>query len=168
MSEAASKHRAAGPTEGRIAVLTVSDTRTVESDASGRRIVELAVGAGHVLVERGLVRDDIEQIRRFVAGCACRADVNALIVTGGTGLSPRDQTPEAIEPLWTKRLPGYGELFRSLSHAQIGPACILSRAEAGLVGRLAVFTLPGSRTAVELGMSAIILPELTHILGLIL
>ena len=167
MTESVQSHRAAGPIEVRVAVLTVSDTRTFATDGSGSRIVEMLLAAGHKVVERGLVRDDVEAIRSFTAACAARADIDALVVTGGTGISPRDQTPEAIEPLWTKRLPGYGELLRMLSHAEIGPACLLSRAEAGLVGQLAVFTLPGSRAAIELGMNAIILPELKHILGLI-
>ncbi len=104
-------------------------------------------------------------MRAMVLGWCARADVEAVLLTGGTGISPRDQTFETISALLTRTLPGYGELFRMLSYEQIGPACMLSRALGGLVGRVPVLVMPGSRAAVELAMTKIILPELPHLVG---
>ncbi|MFQ5697958.1 MAG: molybdenum cofactor biosynthesis protein B [Myxococcota bacterium] len=146
-------------------ILTVSDSRDLEHDRSGGAIEEALAGAGHQVVERGIVRDEPGAIRQAVLKAIARADVDAAIVTGGTGVSPRDSTPEAIEPLLERRLDGFGELFRSLSFQEIGAAAMLSRALAGTARRTAVFVLPGSVAAVRLGLERLILPELGHLIG---
>ena len=161
MSNAVHEHRLASPTVLTVLVVTVSDTRTLETDASGALIAELATAAGHRVMGRVIVPDEPARIRDEVER-GVEAGVDAILLTGGTGMSPRDRTPEALEPLWTRVLPGFGELFRWLSYQEIGAACILSRAIGGLVGRTVVLALPGSRAAVELAMRAIILPELPH------
>jgi molybdenum cofactor biosynthesis protein B len=163
MSEAVTEHRSQAPSSLNLAVLTVSDTRTVETDTSGARIVELAEAAGHQIVERAIVDDEPSLMRPILLSYATRAGLHAILVTGGTGISARDQTFETVTELLTKPLPGYGELFRMLSYAEIGPACILSRAVGGLIGRVAILVMPGSRAAVELAMTKIILPELPHL-----
>jgi molybdenum cofactor biosynthesis protein B len=146
-----------------LAVLTVSDTRTIETDTSGARIVELAEGAGHRIVARAIVPDQPEIMRPLLEQWHDRADLHAVLVTGGTGISARDQTYETVSALLSKPLPGFGELFRILSFAEIGPVCMLSRAVGGLMGRLVLLVMPGSRAAVELAMTKIILPELPHL-----
>jgi molybdenum cofactor biosynthesis protein B len=163
MSESVAEHRAGAPSGLNLAVVTISDTRTAETDTSGRLIVDLAEAAGHVIMERQIVRDEPQIIRMLLEGYRERDDLHAALLTGGTGISPRDQTFEAVAALLTKPLPGYGELFRMLSYAEIGPACMLSRAQGGLAGRLVVLTMPGSRAAVKLAMERIILPELPHL-----
>ena len=165
MSTVPELHRAQGPRVARVAVLTVSDTRTAATDASGDLIVARVEAAGHVVVDRRLVPDETNPIRDWVAGHAAGGEVDAAIITGGTGLSPRDVTPEAVEPLYTRPIPGFGELFRHLSYAEISTATIMSRASAGLVGALVVFVLPGSRAGVELALGRIVLPELPHLVG---
>ncbi len=163
MSQAVAEHRAGAPSSLRLAVVTVSDTRTLATDTSGARIVELAEGAGHRVAERAIVPDEPDVLRPLLEGFAARDDVDAILVTGGTGISARDQTFETVSALLTRPLPGFGELFRMLSYAEIGPACMLSRAVGGLVGRVALLVMPGSRAAVELAMTKIILPELPHL-----
>lgn len=148
-----------------LAVVTVSDTRTLASDTSGAMIVELAGREGHRVAERSIVPDEPDRMRPLLLSYRDRADLHAVLLTGGTGISPRDQTYETVAGLLTKPLPGYGELFRMLSFAEIGPACLLSRAIGGLMGELAVFVMPGSTKAVELAMTKIILPELTHVVS---
>jgi molybdenum cofactor biosynthesis protein B len=157
------EHRAAARPTLNLAVVTVSDTRTIETDTAGALIVELAGEAGHRVLERAIVRDEpAEMSPRFQAWSA-RQDIDAILVTGGTGISPRDQTFETVSSLLTKPLPGYGELFRMLSYAEIGPACLLSRAVGGLINQTVILVMPGSRAAVELAMRKIIIPELPHI-----
>ncbi len=165
MSQAAAEHRRSAPTTLKLAVLTVSDTRTLETDTSGALIVSLAETAGHTIVERRIVADEPELMRSMLIECSSRADVDAILVTGGTGISPRDQTFETVSALLTRPMPGFGELFRMLSYAQIGSACILSRAVGGLIGKVPILVMPGSRAAVELAMTKIILPELPHLIG---
>jgi molybdopterin adenylyltransferase len=159
------EHRRAAPAQVPTAVLTVSDTRTLETDAGGALVAELLAGAGHPLVSRELVRDDAEAIRSAALAALAQPEVRALIVTGGTGVAPRDVTPDALEPLLERPLPGFGELFRMLSFAEIGSAALLSRACAGLRGGRLVFVLPGSRGALRLAMERLILPELGHLAG---
>jgi molybdopterin adenylyltransferase len=163
MSQAVQEHRAGAPQSLNLAVLTISDTRTRETDSSGALIVELAGAAGHQVRDREIVADEPSLIRSLLEGYGRRPDLDAVLITGGTGISARDQTYETVTALLTKPLPGYGELFRMLSHAEIGPACMLSRAVGGLMGRLAVLVMPGSRAAVQLAMTKIILPELPHL-----
>jgi molybdenum cofactor biosynthesis protein B len=162
MSQSVDEHRASSPGSCRLAVVTVSDTRTPETDTSGDLIASLAERAGHRVTRRAIVRDEPAQLRPLVESLSS-ADLQAILVTGGTGVSPRDQTYETIAPLLTKVLPGFGELFRTLSFAEIGPACVLSRAIGGLIGPVVILVMPGSRAAVELAMTKIILPELPHI-----
>jgi len=159
-----SEHRAEAPTSLGLAVLTVSDTRTIETDKSGALIVELAEAAGHRVVAREILPDEPEPMSAFIRSAVDERGADAVLITGGTGVSSRDQTYETVSALLTKPLPGYGELFRMLSYDQIGPACILSRAVGGLMGRAAVLVMPGSRAAVELAMTKIIIPELPHLI----
>jgi molybdenum cofactor biosynthesis protein B len=165
MTDPTSAHRAQAPESPRLAVLTVSDTRTLETDTSGALIVDLARAAGLVVADRAIVPDDPARMRPLFEAWRLRPDVDAVLVTGGTGVSPRDLTFETVSALITRPLPGYGELFRMLSHAEIGPAAMLSRAVGGLMGDTAIFVMPGSRAAVELAMRKLILPELGHLLG---
>jgi molybdenum cofactor biosynthesis protein B len=163
MSQAVAEHRADAPNALNLAVMTVSDTRTLETDTSGALIVAMAEASGHRVLDRVVVPDEPERMRPVLLGFAARGEIHATLITGGTGISPRDQTYETVSALLTKPIPGYGELFRMLSYAEIGPACILSRALGGLIGQSAVLVMPGSRAAVDLAMSRIILPELPHI-----
>ncbi len=163
MSQAVQEHRAASPLSLSLAVMTVSDTRTLETDTSGALIVALSEGAGHRVVERAIVPDEPERMRPLFLEYEARPEIDAVLVTGGTGISPRDQTFETVSALLTKPLPGYGELFRMLSYAEIGPACLLSRAVGGLMHQTVLLVMPGSRAAVELAMTKIILPELPHL-----
>jgi molybdopterin adenylyltransferase len=163
MSQVVAEHRADAPSALNLAVMTVSDTRTLETDTSGSLIVAMAEAAGHRVLERVIIPDEPERMRPLLLRFAARGELHATLITGGTGISPRDQTYESVSALLTKPIPGYGELFRMLSYAEIGPACILSRAIGGLIGHSAVLVMPGSRAAVDLAMSRIILPELPHI-----
>jgi len=146
-----------------LVVLTVSDTRTMIDDASGSLIVEIAEAAGHRIVERQIIPDEPDRMRPLLQTYSARSDVHAVLITGGTGISARDQTYETVSSLLTKPLPGFGELFRMLSYAEIGPACLLSRAVGGLMNQLVILVMPGSTAAVQLAMSKIIVPELPHI-----
>lgn len=163
MSRAVIEHRADAPQSLSLAVMTVSDTRTAETDLSGGLIVAMAEAAGHRVQERCIVPDEPARMTPILRDFASRDELQAILMTGGTGISPRDQTYETVTALLTRPLPGYGELFRMLSYAEIGPACILSRAVGGLIGRVVVLVMPGSRAAVELAMGKIILPELPHL-----
>jgi len=143
-----------------VAVVTVSDTRDLETDTSGALIVELLGAAGHRSVERQLIRDELGLIRALFARLRDDPSVQVVIATGGTGLTARDVTPEALEPLVSKPILGFGELFRSLSYAEIGASTIQSRATAALCDKTLFFVLPGSRAAVRLALEKIILPQL--------
>ncbi|HXS15822.1 MAG TPA: molybdenum cofactor biosynthesis protein B [Polyangiaceae bacterium] len=144
----------------RISVITVSDTRTLETDKSGQILVEFVHRDGHQLVQRVIIKDDLLTIRDAVAQSCAAGDVDAVLLTGGTGITERDVTPEAIAPLVTKHIAGFGELFRMLSYADIGAATIQSRAFAALCGQVLVFALPGSTGAVQLAVDKIIAPQL--------
>jgi molybdenum cofactor biosynthesis protein B len=164
------EHRAQAPDYVRCLVLTVSDTRTLETDKGGALIAELLENAGHFVVERKIVPDDPDAIesavRTALEGIALERaeEIEAIIVTGGSGVGPRDVTPEALRPLLTKELPGFGEIFRMLSWHEVGAASMLSRAFAGVIERTALFVLPGSTNAVRLAMEKLIAPELGHLL----
>lgn len=145
-----------------IAVLTVSDTRTIENDTSGGYIAERMKGVGHHVVAHVIVKDSEVGIRAQLAQWIADPGVDVVIATGGTGVTPRDVTPEALAPLITKHIPGFGELFRQLSFAEIGPATIQSRADAALCGTTYVFLLPGSTGGVKLGVDQILVPQLDH------
>lgn len=188
MSKSTDQHRQQSPHSVRCAVITVSDTRTLENDRGGKLLAELLSGAGHEVVRRDIVPDEPTRIAALLqrltgaTGSASAQDalptgtsnasgtptkqppeVDAVLVTGGTGIAARDQTYETVSRLLTKTLLGYGELFRMLSYDDIGPAAMLSRAIGGVMGNVLVLTMPGSPAAVELAMQKLILPELGHL-----
>ena len=143
-----------------IAVLTVSDTRTEENDTSGQYLVEALREAGHRALDKAIVRDDIYQIRAVLSAWIADADVNVVLVTGGTGFSGRDSTPEAVAPLFDKAIEGFGEVFRALSFAEIGSSTIQSRAVAGLANDTVVFCMPGSTGACRTAWNGLIREQL--------
>lgn len=143
-----------------IAVLTVSDTRTAETDTSGNSLVDMLAAAGHRLHEKLIVKDDIYQIRAALSRWIADGAVNAVILTGGTGFSGRDSTPEAVAPLFDKTIEGFGELFRQLSYEEIRTSTIQSRALAGLANNTVIFCLPGSTGACRTGWEKIIREQL--------
>lgn len=155
------EHRKTGVKSVRCAVLTISDTRAHETDVSGRAIVELLEGAGHVVAKRQILRDEPMDVRNAVLSNV--GGVDAIITTGGTGITSRDGTYEAVSGIFEKHLDGFGELFRYLSFEEIGSAAMMSRAAAGVARGTAIFLLPGSEHAVRLGMTKLILPELGHV-----
>lgn len=161
------QHRAAGQRAAACAVLTVSDTRTPETDTSGTRIRTLLAAAGHRVVAYDILPDEPARIRRRLEELLAAAEIDAVIVSGGTGLAPRDTTYEVIGALLDKRLDGFGELFRMLSYGEIGAAAMLSRAVAGAARGKLLASLPGSTAAVELAMTKLLVPELGHVVGLL-
>lgn len=165
MSNIPAEHKAYSPDSLPCAVITVSDSRTPETDSGGDTVVRLLAEAGHRLVWREIVPDDPARMRPLLEMLRDREDVAAVLLTGGTGISSRDQTFETVSALITKPIPGYGELFRMLSYEEIGPAAMLSRATAGLMGQTLVLTMPGSPAGVRLAMQKVILPELGHLVG---
>ena len=160
------EHRAAAREAGRPgwAVVTVSDTRTAETDFAGAALVDRLRRAGFEVARRALVRDRVAEIRNAVRSALRDRRVDVVLLTGGTGPSPRDLSPEAVRPLLERELPGFGELFRMLSFAEIGSAAMLSRATAGTADGKAVFLLPGSPKALALAMDRLVLPEIGHLL----
>jgi molybdopterin adenylyltransferase len=156
-------HAAGDPGRIRVLVVTVSDTRTEATDESGRILREALAAAGHEIVGHPIVPDEPAQVARVLDEDAASAD--AVILTGGTGLTARDGTYEVVAARLDKRLDGFGELFRQLSYAEIGPKAMLSRAVAGAMGDRVVFALPGSAAAVRLGIEKLILPVLGHAVG---
>ena len=156
------QHRKTAPKSVRCFVLTISDTRTEGNDTSGDAIVGLLVTSGHVLVGRAVVKDDPEAVRAAITNGKAGA-TQVIITTGGTGITSRDTTYDAITSMFDKTLDGFGELFRMLSFREIGSAAMLTRACAGTIGATAVFALPGSEQAVRLGMTQLILPEIGHV-----
>lgn len=158
-------HHAATPRSLGVGVLTVSDTRTLDTDESGRLIREMCEAAGHVVAAHLLVPDEPDRVREAVLGLLRRADVQAILIDGGTGIAPRDRTFEAVAGLLERRIDGFGELFRHLSYGEIGAAAMLSRAVAGIVSGKVVFSMPGSTAAVRLAMEKLILPGLDHAVG---
>lgn len=149
----------------RLAVLTVSDTRTKETDRSGQTVIRLAEEAGIEIAEYTICTDDQEAIASLVSGWLLHPEVDAIVTTGGTGIAQRDVTLEAVRPLFEKEIDGFGELFRYLSYAEdIGTKAVLSRAAAGSAKEKIIFALPGSTGAVTLAMRRIILPEIRHMI----
>jgi molybdenum cofactor biosynthesis protein B len=143
----------------------VSDTRTLESDTGGALVEELLREAGQPITERRIVPDEPEAIRAALRSLVRQGTAGAIVFTGGTGIAPRDVTPDTLEPELERLIPGFGELFRLLSYEEIGSAALLSRAVAGLVEGRVVFVIPGSRGAVRLAMEKLVLPELGHLAG---
>ncbi len=156
-------HKATAPPQVGCFVLTVSDTRTPETDESGKLVRELLGKAGHPVVGSEIVPDDPGRIQAAVQLAVESRDTEVILITGGTGIARRDRTVETVRPMLNRELDGYGELFRMLSFREIGPSAMLSRAVAGLVGEKAVFVMPGSSGGVTLAMTRLILPELGHI-----
>lgn len=163
MNESVQQHRATVPESIRCAVITVSDTRTLDTDTGGQGVIERLTAAGHLLAQRHLIPDDPDRMRPLLEQLRDDTAIDVVLMTGGTGLARRDQTYETVSALIDKPLPGYGELFRWLSYQEIGPAAILSRATGGLMHRTVVLTMPGSPAGVRLAMEKIILPELGHL-----
>jgi molybdenum cofactor biosynthesis protein B len=163
VSESIQKHREASPEKIRVAVLTVSDTRTPETDTGGNVIVELMQGAGHEISHREIVNDDALRIEVVLQELLADAGVDAVITTGGTGISARDTTYEVVSRRIDKKLDGFGELFRVLSYEEIGAAAMLSRAVAGASGSKFLACLPGSSNAVRLAVEKLLVPEISHL-----
>jgi molybdenum cofactor biosynthesis protein B len=157
------EHKQRSPRSVRCYVVTVSDTRTNETDTAGRAIGDLLQAAGHEVAGRTIVKDDPDLVRGAIERQLANPDIQVIILTGGTGISSRDSTYEAVNGLLDKRLDGFGELFRMLSYEQIGSAAMLSRACAGLVAGRIVAALPGSEAAVRLAMERLLIPELGHL-----
>ena len=147
------------------ALVTASDSRTPARDRSGALARELVEAAGHRVANAELVADEPVVLRATVESALARREVDVVLVTGGTGLAPRDVTVESLTPLFEKPIDGFGEIFRRLSFDEIGPAAMLSRAGAGIVGAKALFLVPGSPAAVRLALEALILPEIAHLLS---
>ncbi|MDB9313473.1 MogA/MoaB family molybdenum cofactor biosynthesis protein [Spirulina sp. CS-785/01] len=145
------------------AVLTISDTRTPESDRSGTLLQDQLVAAGHRIPAYTLLPDEPQRIRQQVQQWAKQDDITVILTNGGTGIAPRDTSYDAIAPLLEKTLPGFGEIFRFLSYQEIGSRAIASRATAGVYNKTLIFVLPGSSNAVKLALEQLILPELHHL-----
>jgi molybdenum cofactor biosynthesis protein B len=157
------EHKATAPASVGCFVLTVSDTRTPDNDTGGAVIRERLGGAGHAVVGSAIVRDEPGDVTRAVREACADPRVQVVILTGGTGITSRDSTFEAVEALLDKRLPGFGELFRVLSYEQVGAAAMLSRAQMGIHARRIVVSLPGSPDACRLALDTLLLPELGHL-----
>ena len=164
-STAPAEHKAHGPAAISCGIITCSDTRTPETDKSGQLIRESLTQAGHHIDAYQVVKDEPTEVRRLVQDWGKNEALGAIIINGGTGISQRDSTYEAIDGLLEKRLVGFGEIFRYLSYKDIGSSAILSRATAGLYQGKVIFSIPGSSGAVRLAMEALIIPELPHIVG---
>ncbi|MEK8016463.1 MAG: molybdenum cofactor biosynthesis protein B [Candidatus Parabeggiatoa sp.] len=145
-----------------VAILTISDTRTDENDTSGKTLVERLTNAGHHPADKTIVPDNIYQIRAIVSKWIANPDIQAIITTGGTGVTGRDGTPEAIQPLLDKQLEGFGELFRAISYEEIGTSTLHSRALAGVANGTYIFCLPGSSGACKTGWDKIIQPQIDN------
>jgi molybdenum cofactor biosynthesis protein B len=167
MSESTASHRSEAGARKAVncAVLTVSDSRTEETDESGKLMRRLIEEAGHAVTSYELMKNDEPAVREQVRVFLGQPDVDAVLITGGTGLGSRDRTVEAVTPLFDKQMPGFGEIFRMVSFTdQVGTAAILSRAVAGGVNGKLVVSMPGSKAAVELALTRVLLPELRHVM----
>ena len=158
------EHRATAPRSIGCWVLTVSDTKTPETDTSGQLIRKLLIDAGHEVVGSSIVRDEPKDVQRVIREACANDAVRAVLVTGGTGVTSRDSTYEAIEALLDKRLPGFGELFRMLSYQEVGAAAMMSRAQLGVHARRIVVSMPGSPNACRLALEKLVIPELSHLI----
>jgi molybdenum cofactor biosynthesis protein B len=163
LSESVHEHRESAPEHVRVAILTISDTRTPETDTGGDTVEKLMRAAGHEIAERDIVRDEASGIGTKLVDLLARPEVDAIVTTGGTGISARDTTYEVVDRMLDKKLDGFGEIFRMLSYEEIGAAAVLSRAVAGAVGTKFVACLPGSRNAVRLAVEKLLAPEISHV-----
>ena len=157
------EHKSTAPRSIGCWVLTISDSKTPDTDTSGKLIRELLTGAGHTVVGSEIVRDEPTEVQRVIRDACARDEVRAVIMTGGTGITSRDSTFEAVEAMLDKRLPGFGELFRMLSYQEVGGAAMLSRAQMGVARGRIVVSLPGSPNACRLALEKLLLPELGHL-----
>jgi molybdenum cofactor biosynthesis protein B len=157
------EHKAAAPARVGCYVITVSDTRTEDTDTGGRAIVDLLTAAGHDVAGRAIVKDDPDLLRDCIGRQLAHPAVQAIITTGGTGITSRDCTYEAVSGMLWKKIDGFGELFRALSYQEIGAAAMMSRAVAGTIAGRVVVALPGSEAAVRLALEKLLLPELGHL-----
>ncbi|WP_044479883.1 MogA/MoaB family molybdenum cofactor biosynthesis protein [Paenibacillus antibioticophila] len=165
MIRSVDEHRREAPKHVKCLVVTVSDTRVAENDYSGQLTKELLSSQEYEVVDYRIIKDDYDGIRQLLREAVSSRKVEAILLNGGTGIAPRDNTYEAVRSLLNKELPGFGEIFRYLSYTEdIGAAAILSRAIAGTIGNVAIFSMPGSQGAVKLAMEKIILPELRHVI----
>jgi molybdenum cofactor biosynthesis protein B len=164
---AVTEHKGKAHRTVRCAVITLSDTRTEETDTSGKRIKDLLAEQGQPVVAYRILKDEPEQITAVVQALLAQPEVDAIITTGGTGIAPRDTTFEAIQGLLEKEITGFGEMFRMLSYEDIGAAAMLTRATAGVANGKVIISLPGSTGAVELGMTKLVLPQLGHMMFLL-
>ncbi|QTH44408.1 molybdenum cofactor biosynthesis protein MoaB [Cohnella sp. LGH] len=164
-SNSTEQHRREAPASVACSIITVSDTRTPETDKSGQLIRELLEAGGHTIAAYAIVKDDYDGISALLREAAGNPLVEAVLLNGGTGIAGRDTTFEAVRDQLHKEMPGFGEIFRYLSFAEdIGSAAILSRAIAGTIGATAVFSMPGSTGAVRLAMTRLVVPELGHVM----
>ncbi len=158
------EHKQAAPSQVRCKVITVSDTRTEETDKSGKLMKEMLEGAGHKIVEYVIVKDEAEPIKAEVLKGCSNPEIDVVLTNGGTGIAKRDVTIETVQSIFDKEISGFGEIFRMLSYTEdIGSAALLSRAAAGVVNDRAVFSTPGSTGAVRLAMEKLIIPEIGHV-----
>jgi molybdenum cofactor biosynthesis protein B len=157
------EHKSAAPARVGCYVITVSDTRTQDTDTGGRAIVDLLTAAGHTIAGRAIVKDDAELLRDCIGRQLANPAVQAIVTTGGTGIASRDCTYEAVSAMLWKKIDGFGELFRMLSYQQIGAAAMMSRAVAGTIAGRVVISLPGSEAAVRLAVEKLVVPELGHL-----
>jgi molybdenum cofactor biosynthesis protein B len=155
-------HKSKAPKSVNLAIITVSDTRTEADDSSGMAIADIMARAGHIIVRRAIVKDEVEEIQKALRELIEDTGVQAVVINGGTGIARRDVTLEAITPFQEKSIPGFGELFRVLSFNQVGSAAMMSRASAFVTEGKIVFCLPGSENAVRLAVEKLIAPELGH------
>ena len=157
------EHKATAPRTIGCWVLTISDTKTPDTDTSGALIRKLLLEAGHLVIGSSIVRDEPKDVQRVIREACAQTTVQAVIATGGTGITSRDSTYEAIDALLDKRLPGFGELFRMLSYQDVGAAAMLSRAQMGIHARRIIVSLPGSPNACRLALEKLLIPELSHL-----
>jgi molybdenum cofactor biosynthesis protein B len=158
------EHKQQAPKTLRCVIVTPTDSRDAASDASGDLMAELLTGAGHQVTGRHLLANDAAALDKLLRELGSDETVDVILCTGGTGLGPRDVTADTVQSLLTKHLPGFGELFRHLSYAEIGTSTILSRATGGAFGQKLLFSLPGSKKAVRLAIEKILIPELGHLM----
>lgn len=158
------EHRARAPESIHLAVLSISSSRTLDNDESGHWIADAAKGAGYQIAAHQVVDDDIYAIRQAIQKLLADPAPEAVVVTGGTGITPKDVTIEALQPLFAKELTAFGPLFAQLSFSEIDSAAIMSRACAGIIGHALVFCIPGSKKACQLACNKLIFPELGHLI----
>jgi molybdenum cofactor biosynthesis protein B len=159
------QHRKAAPSSLELGILSVSSTRTIETDESGQWIARRAEKEGYTVGFHQVVTDDISAIRATALAAIRESNLQALLITGGTGITPADVTIEAITPLFVKEMNAFGAIFAQLSYEEIDAAALLSRAAAGIIGHTVVFCMPGSKKACQLACKALIFPELGHVVG---